>query len=618
MKVSDVIVKILEAWSLEDVFLVTGGGSMHLNDSFGRSKKIHCIPLHHEQACSMAADAYFRIKNKPAVVNVTTGPGGINALNGVYGAYVDSIPMIIISGQVRSDHLVKNIDPLLRQFGDQEAKITQIAKSITKKTLLLESTKNLVNKINEMVYNSNIGRKGPVWIDVPLDIQAANIAVKKSDIQTISKKWIDKLRKDSFFAPKKELKKIKSLVNLIKKSKRPIIVAGNGIRFSENFKKFNKFINLLKIPVTTVWNSHDLLTNDNAYYAGRPGADGERAGNFNIQNSDLILVMGARMHVRQIGFNHESFARNAKKVMIDIDKSELDKFNLNIDLKINMNLNVFFTHFFEIAKEVKLDPSKYQDYLKYCKKNVKELNVLQNHHTKPISGSMNPYHFVDILFRHLNKDTDIITGDGTAAVVTFKVANLKEGQRLFTNKGCASMGYDVPAIIGALYADRNLKKRDKVLITGDGSIMMNIQDLISLRKFKHSELKIFVLNNEGYHSIRQSQQNYFDGYEVGCGENSGLFFPSFKKIASCFEFAYLKVTNETSLKNALKDKQKGIKLIEVVLDKNQTFEPRVSATKLNSGKMVSSPLEEMSPLLPKKEFLNRMLIEINDDSNYKE
>ncbi len=617
MKISDVIVKILEAWSFEDVFMVTGGGSMHLNDSFGRSKKINTIPLHHEQACSMAADAYFRIKNKPAVVNVTTGPGGINALNGVYGAYVDSIPMIIISGQVRSDHLVKNIDPLLRQFGDQEAKITQIANSITKKTLLLESTKNLVNKINEMIYNSNIGRKGPVWIDVPLDIQAANLAVKESDIQIISKKWIEKLKKDSFSAPKKELQKIKSLLNLIKKSKRPIIVAGNGIRFSENFKKFNKFLNLLKIPVTTVWNSHDLISNDNAYYAGRPGADGERAGNFNIQNSDLILVMGARMHVRQIGFNHESFARNAKKVMIDIDKSELDKFNLNIDLKINMNLNVFFTHFFEIAKAVKLDSSRYQDFLKYCKKNVKELNVLQNHHIKPISGSINPYHFVDILFRDLNKDTDIITGDGTAAVVTFKVAKLKKGQRLFTNKGCASMGYDVPAMIGALYADRNLKKRDKVLITGDGSIMMNIQDLISLRKFKQSELKIFVLNNEGYHSIRQSQQNYFEGYEVGCGENSGLFFPSFKKIASCFEFIYLKVTNETSLKKALKDKQKGIKLIEVFLDKNQTFEPRVSATKLHSGKMVSSPLEEMSPLMPKKEFLNRMLIELNDDSNYK-
>ena len=214
MKVSDIIVKILEEWSLEDVFMVTGGGSMHLNDSFGRSKKINIIPLHHEQSCQWRA--YFRIINKPAVVNVTTGPGGINALNGVYGAYVDSIPMIIISGQVRSDHLVKNIDPLLRQFGDQEAKITQIADSITKKTLLLESTKNIVNKINEMIYNSNIGRKGPVWIDVPLDIQAANLSVKESDIQTISKKWIEKLKKDSFSAPKKELEKIKLLLNLIK------------------------------------------------------------------------------------------------------------------------------------------------------------------------------------------------------------------------------------------------------------------------------------------------------------------------------------------------------------------------------------------------------------------
>ena len=365
MKVSDVIIKIFEYWSFEDVFMVTGGGSMHLNDSFGRSKKIKTIPLHHEQSCAMAADSYFRSKNKPALVNVTTGPGGINALNGVYGAFVDSIPMIVISGQIKTEHLVKNINNDLRQFGDQEARITEMVKFITKDSILVESTKNLINKINQCIYIANSGRKGPVWIDVPLDIQAADINVTSSEIKKLTKKFIEKTNHNKFDINKSENKKIKDLIKLINKSSRPLIIAGNGIRFSNNLSKFHEIVKKLKIPVCTVWNSHDILTNDSPFYAGRPGADGERAGNFNMQNSDLLIIIGARMHVRQIGFDDLSFARKAKKVMIDVDQAELDKPNLRIDIKINMHLDVFFKQLKEFEKDILNDNHHHKNYLQW-------------------------------------------------------------------------------------------------------------------------------------------------------------------------------------------------------------------------------------------------------------
>lgn len=616
MKVSDVIIKILEEWNFEDVFMVTGGGSMHLNDSFGRSKKIKAIPLHHEQSCAMAADGYFRSKNKPAIVNVTTGPGGINALNGVYGAYVDSIPMVVISGQIKTDHLVKNVNNDLRQFGDQEAKIVDMVKFITKESILLESKKKLIDKINKIILKSISGRKGPVWIDVPLDIQAADIKTTPSEIKKITKIYNDKYNKVITEFSKYHHKKISGLIKLINQSKRPLVIVGNGVRFSNNLSNFHKFIKKLNIPVCTVWNSHDILTNDSSLYAGRPGADGERAGNFNMQNSDLLIIVGARMHVRQIGFDHTSFAREAKRVMIDIDKAEIEKPNLRIDYKINMDLGAFFNLFSQYDKNIISKHTHHAKFLNWCKRNVKELKVIEDRHLDRKKGVINPYNFVSSLFKNMPKNANVITGDGTAAVVTFKAAVLKKNQRLYTNKGCASMGYDLPALIGSLYSDTKNKK-EHILVTGDGSIMMNLQELSSLSKFDNRDIKIFILNNEGYHSIRQSQYNYFNGFEVGCGEDSNLFFPNFKKISNAFGYKYIRVTNQSSLEKILLNNEKSIKIIEVMIDKDQVFEPRVSATKLQNGKMISSPLEEMSPLLSKQDFMRRMIIPIAKNSNYK-
>ena len=601
--VSDVIFQNLARKGIDTCFMVTGGGAMFLNDALQRNKSIKKIFCHHEQACAMAADSYYRFTNKPAIVQVTTGPGSINSLNGIYGAYVDSISMIVIAGQVKKTDITslnKNLNKL-RQFGDQETNIISISKAITKKNFTIKTPENAEEIIDEAFKISTTGRPGPVLIEVPLDIQ--NYPVKFSKKK---KKKIKSRNKNNSYLDKK----IKLLINKLKSSKRPILIAGNGIRFSKSHLLFKQLIKKFKIPILTVWNSHDLIENDNPYYAGRPGLDGERAGNFNIQNSDLLIIIGARMHVRQVGYNFKSFAREAYKVMIDIDKAEVNKFNLGINLKIIADIKDVLKKLIKVKKE-KFYNAGHQNYLTWCKNNVKKFNIIQKRHLKFYKNFINPYAFIDSLFKNLKSGSNIVTGDGTAAVISFKAAILKKNQRLFTNKGCASMGYDLPAIIGAYFSGN---KKNLVCITGDGSIMMNLQELQTISGY-NIPAKIFILNNEGYHSIRQTQHNYFNGREIGCGNSSGLTFPSFEKIAKAFNFKYFKIKN-------VKDCNKNIKKIinfnkaficEVKIDKNQLFEPRIVSYKDKNGMLRTPPLEDMSPKLSDKIFNETMLIKKWED-----
>ena len=596
--VSDLIFNRLVSKGVDTCFMVTGGGAMFLNDALQRNKSIKKIFCHHEQACAMAADSYFRLTNKPAIVQVTTGPGSINALNGVYGAFVDSVGMIVIAGQVKKTDMVslnKNLSKL-RQFGDQETNIKLISKAITKKNFTIKSSDQAQNIIDEAYTISTQGRPGPVLVEVPLDIQ--NYPIKKKNNL---KKSVDLKFKNNLYLNNK----IKNLVNRIKKSKRPIIIVGNGVRFSDSYSLFRKVVQKLKIPVLTVWNSHDIIENDNPYYAGRPGLDGERAGNFNIQNSDLLIIIGARMHVRQIGYNFKSFAREAYKVMVDIDKAEINKFNLNINLKIVADISFFLKKLIKI-KNKNITNKDHKNYLNWCKNNVKKFNVIQKRHLNYNLNHINPYAFISSLFNKLKSNSNIITGDGTAAVITFKAARLKRNQRLFTNKGCASMGYDLPAIIGAYFADN---KKDLICITGDGSLMMNLQELQTISGYK-IPVKIFILNNEGYHSIRQTQHNYFQGREIGCGKSSGLTFPSFKNIANAFNFKYFQIKNIKNCDiniNKIMNYKKPL-ICEVNIDKNQLFEPRIVSYKDKNGRLKTPPLEEMSPRLDKKIFNETMII----------
>ncbi|MDC3037248.1 thiamine pyrophosphate-binding protein [Candidatus Pelagibacter sp.] len=596
MNVSDYIFETLNKKGIDTCFLVTGGGSMFLNDALRKNSKIKKIFCHNEQSCAMAADSYYRLSNKPAIVQVTTGPGSINALNGVFGSYVDSISMIVICGQVKTTDMTslnKNLKNL-RQFGDQETNIISMSKPVVKKNYTIKKPNDVFDVIEDAYITSTKGRPGPVLIETPLDIQ--NSKIKKRNKKKIKQTFKKNLNIN---------KKLKILCNKLKNSKRPIIVAGNGVRFSNSHSAFKKLIMKLKIPVLTVWNSHDLIENDNLYYAGRPGLDGERAGNFNIQNSDLLIIIGARMHIRQIGYNYNSFARDAFKVMIDIDQAELNKKNIGVNLKIKSDLNIFINKFNKINKN-KYFNKYHKDYLKWCKLNVIKFPVINKRHYKFNKNYINPYAFTDILFKNTPSKSTIVTGDGTAAVVTFKVAKLKNGQRLFTNKGCASMGYDLPAIIGAYFAEN---KRHLICITGDGSIMMNLQELQTIIGYK-IPVKIFIINNEGYHSIRQTQKNFFNGKEIGCGNKSGLSFPSFKKITQAFGFKYFKISNLKECENKIKKINKESKpvICEVKIDKNQLFEPRIVSYKDKNGRLKTPPLEEMSPRLKEDIFKKTMII----------
>lgn len=598
--VADLFVNFLESYGISDSFMLTGGGSMHLNDSFRKNSKIRKYLLHHEQSCSMAADSYFRISNKPAAVCVTAGPGSVNALNGVFGGYVDSIPMIIVSGQARTDNIAIDFVPGLRQFGDQEVDIVNMVKPITKFAVRLKKNDNFVKIFHKALSFATTGRQGPVWIDIPIDIQSMLIDKPKlKDYKIINK--INSYDKKNYLD-----KQADKIIASLKISERPVILVGNGVRFSGRYNEFLELINNLSIPVLPVFNSSDLIPNKHPLYCGRPGAEGERAGNFVQQNSDLLIIIGARMHIRQVGFNIQSFARGAKKIMVDIDQAEMKKPNLNIDVKIHADLKYFIPVLLSKTKKYK-PKNNHLDYLKWSKKRVKLHPVVQPKHLVSRKNTINPYVMMEKLFLKFKNDETIVTGDGTAVVVSFKTAVIKNKMRFFHNKGCASMGWDLPAAIGASVASP--KKKRIVCITGDGSIMQNLQELQTI-VHHDMPIKIFIINNDGYHSIRQSQANYFNGKEIGCGPSSGISFPNFRDVFKSFGIKSYKVTSLSELEKNINKafKTKGACLVEVFVDKDQLFEPRLSSKKLEDGQIVSMPLEDMAPFLDREDFLSNMII----------
>jgi len=582
IRISDRIAEILVEHGVKHLFMVTGGGAMHLNDAFGRNNYLNVINLHHEQACTMAADGYARLSGVPACVNVTTGPGGINAINGVYGAYTDSVPMIVVSGQVKRETLNFN-NSKLRQLGDQENDIVSMVKKITKFSYVLKNP-NLVDSVLKYALDlATTGRPGPVWIDVPIDIQGS---IYSKSSQKVYKKNIK---------TKTSNKKLESDVNkvlkLLGEAKRPAILVGGGVRASGSHKEFLKFINNSSIPVLTAWNAHDVLHNSHKNYAGRPGTVGDRPGNFIAENCDLLVVFGSRLNIRQIGYNFKEFSKRSFKIMVDVDEQELNKKTLNIDLKLNYDLKEFLVMLNKKSK--KIDNENHVKYLKWCKKLLNEYPVFSS---KQISDKkINPYHFVNELFDQLKNRQIVVTSDGTAVVTTFQGAILKPGQRLFSNSGSASMGFGLPAAIGTCFANN---KKEVICIEGDGSIQMNIQELASVR---HHDLpiKIFIFSNEGYHSIRQTQTKYFPDNITGCGPDSGLSFPDFKNIAKAYGLKYMLIDKKSNLVNNLKNtlKTKEPIICEVLIDKNQEFEPKASSKLYSDGIMKSAPLYDLYPFL---------------------
>ena len=602
MRCADFIAVYYHQLGVDTVFMVTGGGSMHLNDAFARHGGFEIIFCHHEQSCAMAADAYFRVSGKPAIVQVTTGPGAINALNGVFGAFVDSVPMIVISGQVRTDTISDIVVPGLRQMGDQEAPITHMVERITKYSKVVMAPDELIEIAKTAWLKAVTGRPGPSWIDIPINVQGAQIDPTANGGPTgnVSFDAFSELGTSTDIGAA-----LDTIIDAISTAERPIMIVGNGIQFSQTVDELRHIGEHLKIPISTVWNAHDIIPNSHPSFCGRTGSDGDRAGNFAVQNADLIIILGARMAIRQVGFNHTAFGRAAKQIMVDLDPIEMNKPTLRIDHKFEIDLRRLMPEFSKLASGMK--PLKaHVDFFSWCHAKVVKYPTVLPHHYETGTGPVNPYVFVENLFAALPHDCNIVTGNGTAAVVTFKAANIKTGQRLFTNKGCASMGFDLPAAIGAYHADKN---KPIICIAGDGSIMMNVQELQTIVGIK-IPVKIFILNNNGYHSIRQSQTNYFDGFEVGCGPQSGVTFPDFEKLAVGFGINYTCINHKDDCADVIEKTlaSNDAVLCEVMIDMEQLFEPRLSSRKLPDGNLVSSPLEDMAPFLAREEFEAEMII----------
>lgn len=585
IRVADYIVQKLTEYGIKDVFMVTGGASMHLNDAFGRSKKMKVTCCHHEQACAMAAESYFRITNRLAVVNVTAGPGGINTLNGVYGAHVDSMGMIVISGQAKWETLVRSTNLPLRQLGDQEVDIVQMVQRITKYAVVIQDPKTIRYHLERALHLASHGRPGPVWLDVPINVQGAMIDPEQLQGYDSREDQID-------FETKNLEAVIQNIVHELSLAKSPVIYAGTGIRLSDQYNIFLKLIDRLKIPVVTAWNSNDLLPDNHPCYAGRPGSVGNRAGNFTVQNADFILVLGCRLNIRLISYNWENFAKEAKIAMIDIDAAELKKPTLKIDIPVHADLREALPLLFQGSAKWK---PLHEKWLSWCRERL-ELYPAVTEAMKNNSKGVNPYYFFDKLFAQLNENEIIACADGTASVAAMQAAIVKKGQRIFHNSGCASMGYDLPAAIGAALA---CPDRQRIIcIAGDGSIMMNLQELQTIMHH-HLPVKLFVLNNCGYHSIRQTQANFFADNIVGCGTESGLSFPNFEKIARAFEISYHRVEEHAHVTNVLEEvlSHPSAIMTEVILNLEQAFEPKLLSKKLEDGTMITASLEDMAPFL---------------------
>ena len=593
IKVSDFIFKhLVERHGIKHCFLVTGGGAMHLNDSIGHTKGLTYICNHHEQASAIAAEGYYRTCGQLCVTNVTTGPGGTNAITGVLGQYLDSIPAIYISGQIKTS-TYKHTYPYLnlRQLGDQEADIVSMVTPITKYAKTVYNPLDIKYELDKAIAIALDGRPGPVWLDIPLDVQGAMVD------DTMFKEF----NPTEIIDPVKHTlvdEQIKQLIEKIKTAKSPIIYVGNGVRLAKREKEFIKLVEILNIPVVTAISGSDILWHNHPLCFGKPGICGDRIGNIMVQNSDLLIVMGTRLSIRQVSYAYDLLAPKAYKVMIDIDLAEMEKPTLNIDMPIHVNLSEFIDKMLvTIEKEDTLPNCK--EWITWGRKIESKIPTLFEDNPDS-EGYTNSYKFADELFKQLHDGDVCVTGNGTAYTCTYQAMHVNKGVRVFANQGCAAMGYDLPAAIGAVTSNTRGKT---VLVTGDGSLQMNIQELQTLVSYK-MPLKLFVLENEGYLAIKTTQKAFFGGKFTGSNPTSGVVCPNLEKIAGAFGIPYTccnengKPLADTIAKVLESD---GPMICEIHMHPEQTLFPKsASFMDKNTGKMSSAPLEKMAPFMPEQ------------------
>lgn len=604
VRLSDYIAARLVDHGVRHVFMLTGGGAMHLNDALGRAEGLRYICCHHEQALSMAAESYTRLSGRLAAVNVTTGPGAINALNGVHGAYTDSIGMIILSGQAKRETLRQNAPVNLRQLGDQEADVVAMVTPITKFAVLVSNPRDIRYLLEKALWLAETGRPGPVWLDIPIDVQSA--LIDPSTLHGFDPK-VEGFGRD--FAVPAEYgwltgdplrKAARDVIEAIRRSERPVMLPGTGVRISGMHDVFLRAADKLGIAIAPAWNAQDVVDDEHPLYVGRPGTVGDRSGNFAVQRADLLLSLGCRLNIRQISYNFSAFAPLAKKIVVDVDAAELGKPTVSVDMPVHADLRTFLPVLLE-ELEGYSPPDAHARYVEWGQERRRRYNPVLDEY-RDTKGVINPYVFVESLFEKLDDGEVIVMANATTAVTTVQVAKLKAGQRLYSNSGSASMGYDLPATIGAWHAMPKGSKRI-ICLAGDGSIMQNVQELQTIAG-QNIPAKIFLYNNSGYHSIRQAQEAYLEGYSVGCGPDSGITFPNFEKIAAAFGLSYTRVSEHDDMTRAIQQTlaAPGASICEVMIDKEQKFAPKVSSRRLEDGTMVTAPLEDLAPFLPRDEL----------------
>lgn len=583
VKVAKYIADFLAQHGVEHLFTVTGGGAMHLNDAFGHHPSIRSIYNHHEQACAIAAEGYARLTGRVAAVCVTSGPGGTNAITGVLGGWLDSIPMFIVSGQVKRETTIRARGLDMRQLGDQEYDIVASVKPMTKYAEMILDPNDIRYCLERAWYLCMNGRPGPVWIDVPLDVQAS--IVETDDLRSFEGPFDEKPRYDTSLTD--------SILQHLAEAKRPVILAGTGVRLAQALPEFHAFVERMKIPVVTAWNAHDVLPDSSPYFCGRPGTVGTRGGNFVVQNADCLLVLGCRLNIRQISYNYQSFAQHAYKIVVDIDKRELSKPTVKVDLPVWADLKDVL----DDLNNRKL-PVGHADWLQWAHQvNLKYPATLPSYYE---SERLNPYVFFKEFTEGLRDDDIMVCGNGSACVIGFQAAAIKLHTRLFTNSGCAAMGYGFPAAIGAVVAEKGHRV---ICIDGDGSFQMNLQELQTV-VYNRLNLKIIYLNNNGYHSIRQTQTNLFRSQPlVGVSDGNGISFPDMQKIAWAYGIPYARISKADDIKTLLQAiKANGPFLAEVVVDTDQNFAPKLSSKVLPDGRIVSPEIDDMFPFLEREEY----------------
>ncbi len=596
MKLSDYIMQFIARQGVGHIFYLPGGGAMHLVDSLGKLENVESVCCLHEQAVAIAAQSYAMHTNHLGVGLVTTGPGGTNAITGVCAAWIDSVPCLFISGQVKRSDMMTGKG--LRQLGIQEADIVTLIASITKYAVTVTEPSSIRYHLEKALYLAKNGRPGPVWLDIPLDVQGSIIdetALDGFNPTEIKDKKPDKS------AIKNAVRKI---IRFLNKSERPVIIAGDGIKISNSKDLFLDIINKMNVPVIPTWKAMDMIHEEHELYAGRGGILGERSANFAVQNADLLLCIGSKMDFTQTGFDTKSFARAAKKIVIDIDKNEIKKLDFKIDFKIIADAGTVLE---EISAQLNNIKNRDRNFWKNKIKEWRKKYPIVSNEYYTTTGLINPYMLIDVLSREATSD-DIINPccAGTAAEYNFQAFKIKEKQKFITNHGLGPMGFELPSSIGACLA--NNRKRT-ICVAGDGGFQLNIQELETLHRL-NLPVKIFIMNNNGYSSIRTMQETHFGGHYVGNDPSSGLTLPDIIDVATAYKIKAIRINDASELEVKIREALDfpGPVICDVMVIPGFKVSPKVASQRREDGTMVSKPLEDQWPFLDRKELESNMMI----------